>query len=126
MGWSADKSDFVSDWAPRIDAYLSGSPMAGTGEYYAAAAWDNGVDPRWAPAISYVESSKGAVCFRSHNAWGYGSYSFGSWEEGINRVVSALGGSLYGGYLTREAAATYCPSNPGHWYNSCAEQMAQI
>lgn len=78
------------------------------------------------PAISYVESSKGAVCFRSHNAWGYGSYSFGSWEEGINRVVSALGGSLYGGYLTREAAATYCPSNPGHWYNSCAEQMAQI
>ena len=126
VGWSADKSDFVSDWAPRIDAYLSGSPMAGTGEYYAAAAWDNGVDPRWAPAISYVESSKGAVCFRSHNAWGYGSYSFGSWEEGINRVVSALGGSLYGGYLTREAAATYCPSNPGHWYNSCAEQMAQI
>ncbi len=126
VGWSADKADFVDSWAPRIDAYLSGSPMAGTGEYYAAAAWDNGVDPRWAPAISYVESSKGAACFRSHNAWGYGSYSFGSWEEGINRVVSALGGSLYGGYLTREAAATYCPSNAGHWYSTCAEQMALI
>lgn len=126
VGWSADKSEFVDSWAPRIDAYLSGSPMAGTGEYYAAAAWDNGVDPRWAPAISYVESSKGAVCYRSHNAWGYGGISFGSWEEGINRVVAALGGSLYGGYLTREAAATYCPTGPDHWYNTCAAQMALI
>lgn len=126
VGWSSDKSQFVNEWAPRINAYLSGSPMSGTGVAYAAAAWDNGVDPRWAPAISYVESSKGAVCYRSHNAWGYGGCSFGSWEEGINRVVSALGGSLYGGYLTREAAATYCPSNPDHWYNSCAAQMAMI
>lgn len=124
VGWSADKSQFVNKWAPRIDAYLSGSPMAGTGKYYAAAAWDNGVDPRWAPAISFVESSKGAACFKSHNAWGYGGFSFSSWEEGINRVVSALGGSMYGGYLTREAAAIYCPSNVDHWYNSCAEQMA--
>lgn len=126
VGWSADKSQFVRKWAPRIDAYLAGSPMAGTGEYYAAAAWDNGVDPRWAPAISYVESGKGAACYRSHNAWGYGGYSFSSWEEGINRVVSGLGSSMYGGYLTREAAAIYCPSNVDHWYNSCAEQMAQI
>lgn len=126
VGWSADKSAFVNQWAPRIDAYLSGSPMAGTGKFYAAAAWDNGVDPRWAPAISYVESGKGAACFASHNAWGYGGYSFSSWQEGINRVVASLGGSLYGGYLTREAASTYCPSNPDHWYNSCAEQMAQI
>lgn len=126
VGWSADKTQFVNKWAPRINNYLAGSPMAGTGKAYAAAAWDNGVDPRWAPAISYVESSKGAVCYRSHNAWGYGGYSFGSWEEGINRVVGALGGSMYGGYLTREAAATYCPTNPDHWYNSCAEQMAQI
>lgn len=126
VGWSADKSQFVNQWAPRIDAYLAGSPMAGTGKYYAAAAWDNGVDPRWAPAISYVESSRGAACYRSHNAWGYGGYSFGSWEEGINRIVAALGSSMYGGYLTREAASIYCPSNTDHWYNSCAEQMARI
>lgn len=70
VGWSSDKSQFVNEWAPRINAYLSGSPMSGTGVAYAAAAWDNGVDPRWAPAISYVESSKGAVCYRSYNAWG--------------------------------------------------------
>lgn len=126
VGWDADKAAFVNEWAPRIDSYLSGSPMAGTGKYYAAAAWDNGVDPRWAPAISYVESSKGAVCFRSYNAWGYGSKSFSSWEDGINTIVGALGGSLYGGYLTREAAATYCPPNSENWYNTCAEQMAMI
>ena len=126
VGWSSDKQQFVSQWAPRINAYLSGSAMAGTGEYYAAAAWDSGADPRWAPAISYVESGKGANCYRSYNAWGYGGFSFGSWQEGINRVVRALGGSLYGGYLTREAAATYCPSNPDHWYNTCAAQMAMI
>lgn len=126
VGWSADKSQFVNQWAPRIDSYLAGSPTAGTGTCYAAAAWDNGVDPRWAPAISYIESSKGAACFRSHNAWGYGSYGFGSWEEGINRIVSALGSPMYGGYLTREAAAIYCPPNADHWYNTCAEQMAMI
>lgn len=126
IGWSADKKQFVNQWAPRIDSYLSGSPMAGTGKYYAAAAWDSGVDPRWAPAISYVESGKGASCYRSHNAWGYGGYSFDSWQEGINRIVGALGSSMYGGYLTREAASTYCPTNADHWYNTCAEQMAQI
>ena len=71
VGWSSNKSQFVNEWAPRINAYLSGSPMSGTGVAYAAAAWDNGVDPRWAPAISYVESSKGAVCYRSHNAVSY-------------------------------------------------------
>lgn len=126
VGWSSDKTSFVNEWAPRIDAYLSGSPTAGTGIYYASAAWDNGVDPRWAPAISYVESSLGAVCFRSYNAWGYGGSGFSSWEEGINRVVSSLGGSLYGGYLTRDAAATYCPTNPDGWYSECAAQMAQM
>ena len=126
VGWDSDKQAFVNEWAPRIDAYLSGSPTEGTGKYYAAAAWDNGVDPRWAPAISYVESSLGAACFRSHNAWGYGSKGFSSWEEGINTVVGALGSSMYGGYLTHEAAATYCPPTSEEWYANCAAQMAQI
>ena len=126
VGWDADKTAFVNKWAPRIDSYLAGSPTEGTGKYYAAAAWDNGVDPRWAPAISLVESSKGAVCFRSHNAWGYGGSGYGSWQEGIEAVVSGLGGSLYGGYLTKEAAKTYCPPNWQHWYNQCASEMASI
>ncbi len=126
VDWSSDKTSFVNKWAPRIDAYLAGSPTAGTGKYYAAAAWDNGVDPRWAPAISLVESSKGAACFASHNAWGYGGSGFSSWEEGINTVVGALGSSLYGGYLTRAAAKTYCPPTYEDWYQKCKAQMALI
>ncbi len=126
VSWSDDKTAFVNKWAPRINSYLAGSPMAGTGEAYAIAAWNNGVDPRWAPAISTVESSKGAACFASHNAWGYGGSGFSSWTEGINTIVAALGSSMYGGYLTRDAASTYCPPNSTFWYNRCAEEMAKI
>ncbi len=126
VDWSADKTAFVKKWAPRIDSYLSGSPTAGCGKAYAVAAWENGVDPRWAPAISLVESSKGAACFASHNAWGYGGSGFSSWTEGINTVVAALGSSLYGGALTKAAAQTYCPPNWQEWYSTCASEMAKI
>ena len=126
VGWADERTTFINEWGARIDSYLAGTAMEGCGNAYAAAAWDNGVDPRWAPAISYVESGVGAACFRSHNAWGYGSSGFSSWEEGINTVVASLGSSLYGGYLTREAASTYCPTSPEDWYNTCAEQMAMI
>ena len=126
VDWSADKTAFVKKWASRIDSYLSGSPTAGCGKAYAAAAWEYGVDPRWAPAISLVESSKGAACFASHNAWGYGGSGFSSWTEGINTVVAALGSSLYGGALTKAAAQTYCPPNWQEWYSTCASEMAKI
>ncbi len=126
VDWSSDKTAFVNEWAPRIDSYLSGSPTAGTGKYYAAAAWDNGVDPRWAPAISCIESTKGAYCFRSHNAWGYGGSGFSSWEEGINTVVRGLGGSLYGGHLTQKAAQTYCPPTWQDWYANVSSEMSKI
>ncbi len=126
VDWSSDKTAFVNEWASRIDSYLSGSPTAGTGKYYAAAAWDNGVDPRWAPAISCIESTKGAYCFRSHNAWGYGSSGFSSWEEGINTVVRGLGSSLYGGHLTQEAARTYCPPTWQDWYANVSSEMSKI
>lgn len=126
VGWTDNKTAFINKWAPRIDAYLSGSPTAGTGKYYAEAAWNNGVDPRWAPAISMIESTKGAACFRSHNAWGFGSSGYSSWQEGINAVVSTLGSSMYGGYLTRDAAAKYCPPTADEWYNNVSAQMAMI
>lgn len=126
VNWSSGKVAFVNKWAPRINSYLSGSPMAGCGKAYAAAAWENGVDPRWAPAISCVESSKGAVCFASYNAWGYGGSGFSSWTDGINTVVGALGSSMYGGALTKAAAQTYCPPNWQHWYSTCASEMAKI
>lgn len=79
---------FVAQWTGRIDAYLAGSPMAGTGKVFAEAAWDYGVDPRWSPAISNTESSKGLYCSGSCNAWGWGGCSWGSWEEAIRDHVA--------------------------------------
>lgn len=126
VDWSSDKKAFVNKWTKRINAYLAGSPTAGTGKYYAIAAWNYGVDPRWAPAISCIESTKGSFCFASYNAWGYGGSGFSSWEEGINKVVSTLGSSLYGGYLTQAAAQTYCPPTWQEWYNNVSSEMAKI
>ncbi len=125
VDWSSDKTAFVNEWAGRIDNYLAGSPMAGCGTAYAEAAWNYGVDPRWAPAISSVESTKGAYCFASYNAWGWGGSGFSSWEDGINTIVSGLA-SGYGSNITYSAAQKYCPPNASHWYNSCLDQMNLI
>lgn len=123
--WSADKTAFVNEWAPRIDAYLAGSPLAGQGETFAVAAWNYGVDPRWSPAISNTESSKGRYCFASHNAWGWGSSSWGSWEEAIDAHVRGLARG-YGYTISKEAAKKYCPPNWEHWYSATSAQMNLI
>lgn len=123
--WSTDKATFVAEWAGRIDAYLSGSPLAGQGTTFASAAWDYGVDPRWSPAISCIESSKGEACFLPCNAWGWGSESWGSWEEAINDHVQGLARG-YGYTVSYDAAAKYCPPNADFWYERCVEEMAKI
>ena len=123
--WTEDQASFIGNWAPRIDAYLAGSPMAGQGTTFALAAWNYGVDPRWSPAISCVESSKGAACFLPHNAWGWGSESWGSWEEAIDAHVRGLARG-YGYTISMEAAQTYCPPNAQHWYDMCLSQMNMI
>lgn len=125
VDWSADKQAFVDEWTARIDAYLAGSPLAGQGSVFASAAWDNGVDPRWFPAISCVESTKGAYCFLPCNAWGWGDYSFGSWEEAIRGHIAYLA-DMYGSTVTPKAASIYCPPNASFWYNRCVEEMALI
>ncbi len=123
--WTSDKDSFVVQWAGRIDAYLAGSPMAGTGEVFAEAAWDYGVDPRWSPAISYTESSKGLYCFSSCNAWGWGSTSWDNWEDAIRDHVAGLARG-YGYTISVEAAKKYCPPNWEHWYNTTLAQMNMI
>lgn len=125
VNWSTSKTAFVNEWTGRINSYLSGSPMAGQGQVFAEAAWDSGVDPRWSPAIAYVESSLGEYCFKPHNAWGWGSSSWGSWEEAIRSQVSGLA-SGYGSTLTYAAAVKYCPPNADFWYNKCLAQMNSI
>lgn len=67
-GVSPEENKFVSEWTTRINYYLSGSPTAGTGIYYAKAAYKYGVDPRVGPAISCNESGKGKACWYPYNA----------------------------------------------------------
>ncbi len=125
VDWMSDRDIFINDWGSRIDSYLGGSPLGGYGRTFAAAAWDYGVDPRFSPAIAYAESSLGAYCFLPHNAWGWGSSSWGSWEEAIYAHVSGLSRG-YGYTLTYDGALKYCPPNADYWYNTVASQMAMI
>lgn len=125
IDWTVGKSAFISEWSARIDAYLAGSPLAGQGVTFATAAWENGVDPRWSPAISNTESSKGSVCFLPYNAWGWGSSSFSCWEEAIATHVAGLA-SGYGYTISLAGAMVYCPPNYNNWFNNTLSEMARI
>ena len=132
--WYMSKDEFIAEWAPRIDAYLEGTPMAGTGESFARAAWLNCIDPRWSPAISNIESGKGSKCIRPFNAWGWGAADsdpknlaaeWSSWDEAINAHVEGLAHG-YGYTITPEAAKVYCPPNHERWYEVTVAEMAKI
>ena len=125
VDFSVGKEAFIAEWTQRIDAYLAGSPLAGQGVTFATAAWDNGVDPRWSPAISNTESSKGAHCFLPYNAWGWGDRSWSNWEDAINAHVAGLAQG-YGYSITYANAAKYCPPNTDHWFNATLGQMQMI
>lgn len=125
VNWDMSKAKFVSIWTKRINAYLKGSPLAGQGKRFANAAWKYGVDPRWSPAISCIESSKGAHCFKPHNAWGWGSVSWKSWSEAIDAHVHGLARG-YGYTISITAAQKYCPPNWRNWYDKVSAQMKKI
>lgn len=126
VDWSVGKEAFIAEWSQRINTYLSGSPLADYGATFAEAAWNNGVDPRWSPAISNTESSKGACCFQPYNAWGWmAPVAWGSWEEAINAHVRGLA-TKYGYSITVENARKYCPPSYMDWYNKTLAQMMLI
>ena len=125
VDWSVGKEAFVAEWTSRIDSYLAGSPLEGYGSVFAEAAWDNGVDPRWSPAISNTESGKGTACFRSCNAWGWGNSGWGDWDTAIRSHVAGLA-SGYGYSITPEAAQKYCPPTWQDWYSKTINEMASI
>jgi peptidoglycan hydrolase CwlO-like protein len=120
-----DKQAFVNQWSGRIDAYLAGSPMEGKGWVFANAAFDYDVDPRWSPAISCMESSKGRYCFRQHNAWGWGQIDWPDWDTAIYEHVRGLSRG-YGHNVTLAAAQKYCPPNYVHWFDTVSAQMRLI
>ena len=121
---TSEREAFVNSWASRIDNYLAGSPLGGHGRTFAEAAWDYGVDPRWSPAISCIESSKGAVCFLPHNAWGWGSVSWPDWDTAIRSHVAGLSAG-YGYTISLEAAKKYCDDGTD-WYGAVLGEMNSI
>lgn len=126
VDWRLTEDEFVAEWAPRINSYLDGYPLAGYGDDFARAAYRYGVDPRWSPAISCIESTKGLYCFASHNAWGYLGQSYSSWSEAIWDHVEYLSCDYYHGQCTLQAAHTYCPPTYIEWYNLCISEMSRI
>lgn len=125
VDFSVGHDAFIEEWTARIDAYLAGSPLAGHGGDFAQAAWENGVDPRWSPAISCTESTKGAHCFAPHNAWGWTGGAWSNWTSAIYAHVAGLA-NIYGHTITYANAARYCPPNTDHWYRNTLSEMAKI
>ncbi len=130
VNWNVSRDEFISTWTTRINNYLAGSPLAGQGAAFATAAWNSGVDPRWSPAISCIESSKGAHCANSYNAWGWtagggGFRGFGSWGQAISEHVAYLR-RVYGTTCTVSAAQKYCPPTWQSWYNKVVGEMNRI
>lgn len=127
-----DRDAFVDAWAPRIDAYLAGRPLAGQGRAFAEAAWDAGIDPRWSAATSMIESGGGAACFAAYNAYGWlARGGFSSWEEGVRAHATYLRGT-YGTSFTPAAAALYLVGDPSalaesnEYYLSVMGEIAKI
>lgn len=125
VNWEVGKDAFIAEWSARIDAYLAGTNLAGYGSVFAEAAWDNGVDPRFSPAISNTESSNGKVCFKPCNAWGWGDSGWSNWDEAIRAHVAGLAKG-YGYSLTYAGAQKYCPPNYDHWFYNTLGQMMLI
>ena len=122
---SVGPEEFMSIWTQRIDAYLAGGNLAGMGAVFVEAAWENGVDPRWSPAISMTESTQGSNCFLPYNAWGWGKSSWSNWSDAIHGHVSGLA-SGYGFTISTSAAMAYCPPTYMHWFDTTVSEMKKI
>lgn len=125
VDFTIGRDAFLAEWTDRINDYLSGSPLAGYGSTFAEAAWEYGVDPRWSPAISNTESTKGRNCFAWHNAWGWTGGSWSSWNNAIWAHVKGLS-EIYGFTHSFSNAQRYCPPNYANWYRDTLNEMAKI
>ena len=101
-----------------IRNFLEGrnSPLAKYAEEFVDAAQEYGIDYRLVAAISIVESSGGLYNFRPYNAWGWGSYGFEDWKDGIWSVSEGLGKYYARGLDTPyEIGRVYCPPSSDSW-----------
>ena len=118
--------------AKKIETYLrvnrNNAPLADYADKFVEVANKYGLDYRLLPAISVIESGGGKSLFRAYNAWGYGKYSFNSFEEGIEIV----GKGLKEGYIDKgrvtpaQIAPIYCPPNATNWARSVQKFMNEI
>lgn len=126
VDFNIGRDAFINLWGERIDRYLKGSAMAGLGKKYAEAAFEYGVDPRVSPAISNTESTKGANCFRPHNAWGWmGSSGWSDWESAIDAHVKGLS-EKYDYTISLAFAQKYCPPTYKDWYAKTLSELNKI
>ncbi len=115
--------------ADKIRKYLSGrnSPLADYAEEFVKAANYYGIDYNLVAAISIIESSGGLHCFRTYNAWGWGSSGFDSWTDGIWSVSKGLGKYYSSGLDTpKEIAYRYCPPSASSWGSKVSYVMGVI
>jgi len=125
VDFTIGRDAFVELWGGRIDAYLAGFPLAGYGATFAEAAWEYGVDPRWSPAISNTESTRGTNCFRAYNAWGWMGNGWSSWTEAIHGHVKGLADG-YGFTISVANAQKYCPPTYMDLYQKTSAEIAKI
>ena len=122
---AAERREFIRVWGERIDAFNEGYPLEGYGETFAKAAYDNGVDPRFAPAIARMESASGRDCFLPYNAWGWHGSEWSDWETAINEYVPQLAEG-YGYTLSYAAAEVYNGAHIDLWYETVLGCMTAI
>jgi len=120
----AQKVRVRADLVARIDAFLGNSPMRGLGEVMMQNAERTGVWVMLAPAQAYAESSLGAACCYSYQAWGMYGVHPSSWEDAIaryfNNIVAHWGPVQNAHELVNP---DYCePSEP---YNSNVQGLAE-
>ena len=99
-----------------IRKYLSkrGAPLAANAQDFVEAAEKYGID-------------YGLHNFKPYNAWGWGSYSFKNFKEGIYTVSKGLGGYYSRGLDTpKEISVYYCPPSASSWASKVTYVMNQI
>lgn len=103
------------------------SPLAQYAKEFVLAADHYHIDYRLVAAISIVESSGGLHNFRPYNAWGWGSYGFDDWVDGIWSVSKGLSGYYAKGLDTPlEIGRVYCPPSASSWSGKVSRLMNQI
>ena len=104
------------------------SPLAEYASEFVYAANEYGIDYRLVAAISIVESSGGIHNFRAYNAWGWGSYGFDNWKDGIWSVSKGLATGYYSKGLDTpyEIGRVYCPPSASSWAGKVTRLMNEI